>query len=205
VRRIAPVLVVGLDACDRDTALALAAAGQMPVLRDLLSRSARCAVKLPPGLFVGALWPSFTTGLRPDRHRHHCWDEIEVATYERRLTTPRLAEGIPFWRRLAAAGRRTVSIDVPHNTVADGGCGVEIAEWGCHDRHWGFRSWPPGEATVVERDFGLHPVFGIEAHIEESFAPDDRVHRAGRLRTPEEEKRLTEGLLAGLEIKARLS
>jgi predicted AlkP superfamily phosphohydrolase/phosphomutase len=216
----APVIVVGLDACDPATALEFAAAGHMPVLAGLLETGARCPLRLPPGLFVGALWPSFATGLGPDRHGFHCWDEIEVASYRRRLTTPRGMAGTPFWRRLAAAGSTTASIDVPHTLVpqalssqaltpdappAAGGGSLEIAEWGCHDRHIGLQVWPPAERAALEAAFALHPILGVDARAVRSFAPDDYVHRAGPRRTPAEEKLLIEGLLAGLALKGEIS
>jgi predicted AlkP superfamily phosphohydrolase/phosphomutase len=210
VRQPGPVLIVGLDACDCETVLELAASGQMPVLRDLLAKGARCPLGLPPGLFVSSLWPSFATGLRPDRHNLHCWDEIDVATYRRRLTTPRRVVATPFWRRLAASGRATASIDVPHTVVRNADASgrtnaLEVAEWGCHDRHLGLQIWPPEERAVLKREFGLHPILGIDGDAVRSFAPDDYIHRAGPRRTPAEEKQLIDGLLAGLEAKGRLS
>ena len=199
------VLVVGLDACDRETAEAFAAAGHMPVLRGLLDNAARCPLRLAPGLFVNAVWPSFTTGLRADRHTFHCWDEIEVASYKRRLTTARQVLGRPFWRRIAAAGRSTISIDVPHTVVEGEQNCVEIAEWGTHDRHFGLQVWPPAEGPAIESEFGLHPVFGMDPRAERSFAPDDYIFRAGPRRTVEENKQLIGAFLAGIDVKRRLS
>jgi hypothetical protein len=193
----ARTLVVGLDSCDHETAEALAASGAMPVLGRLLQSAAHCPLGLPPRLFVNALWPSFATGLHADRHAFHCWDEIDVASYRRRLTTPRDIVGTPFWRRLGAAGYPTVSIDVPHTVVAEARNCIEIAEWGTHDRHLGLQVSPAAEAAALDRDFGLHPIFGIDLRMERSFAPDDYVHRAGQHRTADEERRLTEGLIAG--------
>ncbi|HKF62160.1 MAG TPA: hypothetical protein VKB42_12415, partial [Dongiaceae bacterium] len=61
---------------------------------------------------------SFATALRPDRHHFHCWDEIEVATYRRRLTAPPSGDmPVPFWRWLSDAGRRTAVIDLPHSVA----------------------------------------------------------------------------------------
>jgi predicted AlkP superfamily phosphohydrolase/phosphomutase len=199
------ILVVGLDACDRQTALDLAAQGRMPVLQGLLSRGTRCPTRGPFGLFVGAIWPSFATGLKPDRHRLHGWDEIDIGSYERRLTSVSRLQGEPFWRRLGQSGRRVVAIDVPHAFVREAANSIEIGEWGCHDRHFGLSSWPPGEAASVERDFGPHPIFGADAHAVREFSPDDYVLRAGPLRTAEEDRSLIDGLLAGVGTKARLS
>ena len=199
-----PVLIVGFDACDCEVALRLAASGDMPVLNRLLREGSQSRLRLPGGLFVSGLWPSFATGLRPDRHGYHCWDEIEIASYRRRLTPPRLP-GTPFWRRLAAAGRLTASIDVPHTAVGGEANCLEIAEWGCHDRHWGLRVSPGEERPRLYREFGSHPILGVDRDAIRSFAPDDYIHRAGAVRLPAEEKQLIEGLLAGLAIKARLS
>ncbi len=198
-------LVVGLDACDHRTAAEFAAAGHMPVLRGLLDKAARCPLRLPPGLFVNAVWPGFTTGLRADRHTFHCWDEIEVASYKRRLTTARQIVGKPFWRRLGAAGRSTVSIDVPHTVVQGEENCLEIAEWGTHDRHFGLQISPPAEGPAFECEFGLHPVFGMDARIQRSFAPDDYMFRAGPRRTAEEDRQLIDAFLTGIETKRRLS
>src|SRR5690349_14698068 len=74
-----PVVIIGFDAMDCDTALSLAAGGTMPVLAGLMARSARCPLTLSPGLFVNSIWADFATGLRPDRHRFLCWDEVEIA------------------------------------------------------------------------------------------------------------------------------
>jgi predicted AlkP superfamily phosphohydrolase/phosphomutase len=206
--KAAPVIVIGLDAMDCDTALGFAAEGDMPVLAELLSRSGRCSLLLSPGLFVNAIWPNFATGLRPDRHHFHCWDEVDVATYRRQLTSPERIRGTPFWRRLAASGYTTAGIDVPHtvlrNCAGDPHTSLEIAEWGCHDRHLGLQIWPPAERERVLAEFGMHPVFGMKADDPCHFAPDDRLCRAGARRVPDEMKQLTELLLATMPLKTRL-
>jgi predicted AlkP superfamily phosphohydrolase/phosphomutase len=201
----ARILFVGLDACDPAIALGLAAEGQMPALAKLLGDGGRGTLTNPFGLFVGALWMTFATGLRPDRHRFMCWDEIDIDSYRRRLTNPAKAAGLPFWQALSAAGRRVAVLDVPHSRAAVPVRGLQIAEWGCHDRHFGFHSWPAGEAGRIERAYGLHPVFGIDAYATREFAPDDYAHRAHELRRPEEERALLEDLLRGVETKGKLS
>lgn len=203
-----PVVIIGFDAMDCDTALAFAADGAMPVLAGLLARSTRCPLTLSPGLFVNAVWADFATGLRPDRHRFLCWDEIEVATYRRRMTSPKYLRGAPFWRRLAAAGYATAGIDIPHTVVRD--CAgdpartLEIAEWACHDRHLGLQVWPAAERDALLAAFGTHPVFGMAAVKGHNFAPDDYLDREGAFRTPEETQRFVETLLAILPLKTRM-
>jgi predicted AlkP superfamily phosphohydrolase/phosphomutase len=195
-----PVIVVGLDACDPSIARQLAAQGQLPTLRRLFEKAAACPVRNPPGLFVGALWTSFATGLRADRHGFHCWDEIDVATYQRRLTEPPHVENT-FWRQLSDAGRRIAVFDVPHAKVTRPVNGIEVFEWGCHDRHFGLHSWPPKTATDIDAAFGLHPILGMDGYARREFAPDDYACRSGRLRTREEDKALFDGLIQGIRTK----
>ena len=83
------VVMIGLDACDAGLAEGFATSGHLPNLGRLFTSGARCRVRNPMGLFVGALWPTFSTGVRADRHGVHCWDEIDVASYKRRTSLPR--------------------------------------------------------------------------------------------------------------------
>jgi predicted AlkP superfamily phosphohydrolase/phosphomutase len=203
--RRGPVLLVGLDACDPAVAQGLAAEGRLPALGRLFGQAARCRVRNPYGLFVGALWMTFATGLRPDRHFFHSWDEIDVETYRRRMTGPPVNGRPPFWRALSDAGRRVAVIDVPHARADAPVNGLEVVEWGCHDRHFGFHTWPPKAAAELDAAFGLHPVFGVDAYAAREFAPDDYVFRDGPRRTPEEERALLDGLVQGLGQKRRLA
>ena len=83
--------------------------------------------------------------------------------------------------------------------------GAAIAEWGCHDRHFGFHVQPPGRRPEIVERFGLHPVFGMDPYALRDFAPDDHAHRAGRLRTPAEHKALFDALIAGVGAKTKLA
>jgi predicted AlkP superfamily phosphohydrolase/phosphomutase len=201
----APVVLIGLDACDPAIAQRLAREGQLPCLAKLFAHSARCVIRNPYGLFVSALWMTFATGLRPDRHRYHSWDEIEVASYERRLTTPPSAADTAFWRKLSEAGRRVAVLDVPHSRADAPVNGLQVVEWGCHDRHFGFHTWPPKAAADIDAAFGLHPVLGVDAYAARQFAPDDYAHRAGAVRTVDEDRMLLDDLLRGVKAKQKFA
>jgi predicted AlkP superfamily phosphohydrolase/phosphomutase len=200
-----PVVVIGLDACDPALARHWAAEGHLPALARLLERAASCPLRNPYGLFVGALWWTFATGQRPDRHRFHCWDEIDVATYVRRLTAPPSASQTTFWHRLSAADRCVAVLDVPHTRAEAPLNGLQVVEWGCHDRHFGFHTWPPKSAAEIASAFGLHPVLGLDPYAVREFAADDYAHRAGDLRTLDEDRALLDGLLRGVRTKGALS
>jgi len=205
MKKPGPVVFVGLDACDPDIARELAVSGRMPALGRMFERAARCKVSNPYGVFVGALWLSFATGLRADRHQFHCWDEIDIASYERRLTSPPAGQENSFWHRLSEAGRRVAILDVPHSKVAGPLNGVQVAEWGCHDHHFGFHTWPPRRAGEIDAEFGLHPILGFDAYSVREFAADDYVHRSGLLRTADEEAVFLADLVRGIEAKRGLN
>jgi predicted AlkP superfamily phosphohydrolase/phosphomutase len=198
------VVLLGLDAFDPRLARELAAAGKLPAIANLLDTAARVEVRHPYAFFVGSVWTTLLTGRSPVETGLHCWEQIEAGTYNRRLTDSRQVDGSPFWSTLSEGGRRVAVIDFPHSWV-EGLNGIQVCEWGCHDRHFGFATWPAELAAEIEQRYGLHPVFGHDAHTERHFAPDDEVHRAGNTRTADEQRALADDLLAGAELKARLS
>jgi predicted AlkP superfamily phosphohydrolase/phosphomutase len=62
------ILLLEIDAGDRKLMLDWAAAGILPNLRSLLAKGLVGQTTTPPGLYVGATWPSFFTGVSPARH-----------------------------------------------------------------------------------------------------------------------------------------
>lgn len=202
---MASVALLAFDACDAGVVRTLAAAGKLPTFRKLFDEWASAKILNPYGIFVGAIWPTFFTALSPERVRFHCWETISPATYERRLTKASEIVGQPFWRRLGAAGRRVAIIDVPHIRVKGPVNGLEISEYGCHDRHFGFHASSPQLADEAVDRVGFHPVLSVDPFAERQFAPDDYLHREARLRTIEEERALLHDMLDGLERKNRLS
>jgi predicted AlkP superfamily phosphohydrolase/phosphomutase len=201
----AKVLVVGLDACDPTIVRSMVSRGRLPALARLLDTAAATVVENPYGLFVGTLWTTFFTALDPTRTNFYCWEEIDQHTYERQLTSPLDLQGVPFWDQLSAAGQRVAVLDVPHSRAVTPLNGIQVVEWGCHDRHFGFHTEPPELAAEIADRFGFHPILGVDPYEAKEFAPDDYVLREGPHRTRAEERALRDGLLAGIDAKERLS
>ena len=198
------VVLLAFDALDPETVRAQAAAGRLPTFRAVLETSASCTVRNPIGLFVGSLWSSFFTALTPVRTGFHCWEEIVGGTYTWRLTTADIA-GTPFWETLSEQGKRVAILDVPHTRAGTPVNGVQLSEWGCHDRHFGLRSFPAEWSEEIIDDVGIHPILSVDPFAEREWAPDDYVHRAAAHRTLDEERMLRDGLTTGVERKLRLS
>ncbi|MGW5702755.1 alkaline phosphatase family protein [Amycolatopsis japonica] len=201
----AKILVVALDACDPTTIRELAAAGEVPTLARLLETSASATTHNPYGLFVGSLWSSFFTARTAARTGFHCWEEVDTKTYERRLTSPLEIRGTPFWETLSDAGKRVAVLDVPHSRADKPINGAMVSEYACHDRHFGFHTSPPELAKEIEAEFGLTPILTAEPDLVRDWAPDDYLHREGPHRTPDEERALTHGLVAGIGQKTQVS
>jgi predicted AlkP superfamily phosphohydrolase/phosphomutase len=147
------VLVVAFDAADRTLATRLAHEGRMPVLRSLLEQGRAVDVDSPYGLFVGAVWPTFTTGVSAARHGRYCFGQLVPGTYEVRRTAvssrPR-----PFWSALSDAGRRVAVIDVPHSPWPEPDLhGVQIVDWIRHDPNVGLTTSPPMLADELTARF----------------------------------------------------
>jgi predicted AlkP superfamily phosphohydrolase/phosphomutase len=156
------VALLGIDAGNRYLLEQWAADGALPTLQSLLRRGLRGNTMSLPGVFTGATWPSFQTGVNPARSGVYSWMQLAPGSYEpyRCLTGERL-ERQPFWRHLSDAGRRVTILDVPLTGVSEGLNGVQTVEWGAHDAQYGFRTWPHALAQEIEARFGRHPLRDI--------------------------------------------
>jgi predicted AlkP superfamily phosphohydrolase/phosphomutase len=200
------VLFIGLDACDPILMHRLVATGRAPAVAGLLERGAHAMTSPPFGLFEGALWPSLFTGCDAARHGYYCHEALEVGTYEHRDTSPHEIAEVPFWETLSDHGKQVAVLDVPHSAATRPVNGVQLVEWGAHDRHFGCHSWPDSLADEVQSTFGPHPVGCFDAGSSRGFAPCDWVHRAhGAQRTDDEARRLRADILAGVDRKTELS
>src|SRR5262245_16034622 len=108
------VLFVAIDSCDGDLVRGWAADGLLPNLRGLLETSLAIDTVAPPGVYVGAIWPTAYTGVNPGRHGCHSWQQVRPGTYEiYRFYPSRHLRREPIWNELSRAGRRVAVIDVP--------------------------------------------------------------------------------------------
>src|SRR4051812_5368427 len=195
-------MVVALDAADPGLVREFAAAGEMPAMARLLREAAAVETLAPMGVFVGANWPTLFTATGPDRHHFLCWEEIRGGTYDHVETDPTWIRGTPLWRHLSNAGRRVAVVDVPHAT-AEPMNGAMLLEWGCHDRHFGPRSWPAELADELAERHGEH--FGSMPFRRGQFAPCDYRRREDAERTADETAALFDDICRGVENKRSVS
>jgi predicted AlkP superfamily phosphohydrolase/phosphomutase len=185
------VLLLVMDAGDRELLQEWMADGTLPALHLLLNRSLVGDTASVDGLYEGSTWPSFYTGVNPARHGFHRLTQIDPGTYE---FVPRLPGTFirqePFWNRLSKTGRKVAVLDVPLAGLSGGLNGIQMVEWGSHDAAYGFQAWPPELKRDVLKRFGEHP----------ASAACDSIGRS-----PRDFRRFADRLIAGVEKKRDLT
>jgi len=155
---VSKILFICVDAADKDLLISWTETGLLPTFRSLLEKGAWGSTTNPPGLFVGAVWPSFYTGVSPARHGRYCYSQIRPGSYDSFSFKPSDVKWEPFWNVLGRAGRRVAIIDVPKTFPSENLNGIQMVDWGTHDPDLGFCTWPPSLALEVEAKFGQDPV-----------------------------------------------
>lgn len=186
-----PVALLGLDALDVDALRQWVGEGELPVLGGLLATGVAVPTEAPPGVLVGAVWPSILTGVNPGRHGYHCWQQVRPGRYgsERHRVRDEGLGADPVWVPVGRAGRRILVVDPPHAPLVTGLPGAQLLDWGGHDSDQAPLSDPPGLAEEVLARWGRHPSWGnCNAHD----------------RTAADHVRFRDGLVGGAATKAAL-
>ncbi|MFT5050391.1 MAG: putative AlkP superfamily phosphohydrolase/phosphomutase [Chlamydiales bacterium] len=188
------VLVVAIDAADKDLILEWAQAGLLPTFQSLFESAAWGKTSNPAGLYVGAVWPSFFTGVSPTRHRRYASQQLCPGSYENEHFRPSQVKGEPFWNGLTRSRKRVAIIDVPKTVVSEGLNGMHVVDWLSHDGdHAGFQTWPSTlSAEIVER-FGPADSEGCNA--DRTTAADFEQLRDGLNRRIERKRALSDHYL----------
>lgn len=153
------VIAVAFDAADPELVRELAAQGRMPNVQALLDEAAVASTRNPDGCYVSSTWPTLWSGLSPAEHGRSSPGYIADGAFEVRRRRLADIKATPFWTTLARAGRRVAVIDVPHALATPIGDGVQIVNWGTHDRpHTDRPALPPELLEHV----GEHPVLDCD-------------------------------------------
>lgn len=148
-------MILGLDAAEKDLILYWARRNILPAMNRLLRESAWGFTQNPPGLYHGAVWPSFCTGVSPARHGQYCFDQLKPGTYQILPFSSEQMKAEPFWTRLSHSGKRFVVLDVPMMALKKSINGIQITDWAAHDlEHKRFQVWPESLEPFVVKNFG---------------------------------------------------
>jgi predicted AlkP superfamily phosphohydrolase/phosphomutase len=148
------VLMIALDAAEPSLVERWIQEGRLPNLARLRECGGYGRLASSAELLAGSIWPTFHSGTLPGDHAHHHfiqWDKERMALL--RPTTDWLPQRV-FWRDAAAAGRRTVAVDVPSVYAPEPFNGVEIYGWCNTDLLASPGSYPPEAFEWARRTFG---------------------------------------------------
>jgi predicted AlkP superfamily phosphohydrolase/phosphomutase len=181
------VMMIGLDAGSFE--FIKTSLPSLPNLRRALdSGIARTLRSKTTELLHAATWPTLYTGTPPGVHGFYYpmqWDSQSMRL--RHVREWFYCE--PFWYELERRGHRVVALDVPMTWPSRLQHGVEITDWGAHDRLFNFSARPSHLEAQVRRRFGKHPI-GSEIPVQKSH---DQLARARNT------------LMAGARQKAELA
>lgn len=154
------ILFIGIDAADKDLIFEWAGAGLLPNFQRLLDRGTWGITSNPVGFYVGAIWPSFATGVSVARHGCYCYSQLTPGSYKTRQYSVFELHRELFWDTLSRAGRRVAIIDLPRVRPSEALNGIQIVDWGTHDPDLpdSLYTWPPSLAAEVEAEFGRDPI-----------------------------------------------
>jgi predicted AlkP superfamily phosphohydrolase/phosphomutase len=161
----AGLLVIGLDAAEGTLIDRLIADGDMPILGRLSETADRYRLANSVNRLPGAIWPELSSGRscgREGRYAHlrqlHT-GEARPRPIEEDEVDPRA-----YWTVAGEAGRRVAVADVPMSVRTPGLNGLQLLEWGIHDRKWGPRSEPPELIDDLRARHDDYPVWTCEMH-----------------------------------------
>lgn len=178
----------------------------MPAFARLLAEGAQHPITEDRGgSFTAERWTSMVTGVGPEVHRYWSWAERDPVTCRDRPAPLDAANTDRVWDVLSGAGQRVAVLDVPRQPLSEIE-GIQLCEWGTHDRDLGTRSWPPGLARELDERFGPPAANAATRDQKGQFAPCDVLMRDGHgTRTTEQLRALAALVREGLESKARAS
>src|SRR5688572_14740956 len=153
------VVFLCIDAGNKYLIQRWAEEGALPTFQALFRRGLKGNTMSLPGLYTGATWPSFQTGVNPARSGVYSWRQLKPGSYEQyRCLAGDQLKREPFWMHLSRAGRKVTVLDIPLSGLTENLNGVQSVEWGAHDAQYGFQTWPPALAREIEGRFGRPPL-----------------------------------------------
>ena len=186
----ARVVVIGLDAAEATLIEAWAAEGFLPTFARMISGGAVYRLGNPMETLPGAIWPELVSGRSAGQvplYYHPRQVRSGEAEY-RPIDAGEVNAEDYYWVQASRAGHRVAVIDMPQTVASPDINGMQLFEWGLHDRNFSIASTPPGLLDDILARYGDHPVLHCDRH----------------KRRPEGYRSLLKDLLSGAETKTRL-
>jgi predicted AlkP superfamily phosphohydrolase/phosphomutase len=187
----ASVLTIGFDACEVTLVRRWAAEGKLPNFAALLRDSRTFQLANPMETLPGAIWPEINTGCSSGTlGQFYIPNQLHTGEAVLRAATPEdIDPEYYYWTQASRAGKRVAIIDPVQAVPAQDINGVQLFEWGLHDRTFDVASDPPELLEGIRAAHGDHPIRSCDLH--------------GR--TSAGYRQLLDGLLHGVQAKTRFT
>jgi len=162
----ARVLVIGFDAAEATLIERWAAEGILPTFAELTKRGVKSRLANPIDTLPGAIWPELVSGISCGK-RPHYYHPHQLVTGEARARKIDLDDIDPnefYWVQASNAGRRVAAIDNVQTVPAANFNGIQLFEWGMHDRHYTECSEPPELFDEINERHGAYPIRSCDDH-----------------------------------------
>lgn len=186
----ARVIAIGLDAAEATLIERWAADGVLKTFSRLLGRANTYRLDNSLNTLPGAIWPELMTGRScgKDALYYHP-SQLHTGEAKRRPVAPEEVDHRDFyWTAASEAGLRVAAVDQVQAVLVPDFNGMQLLEWGTHDRPYGLASDPERLAGELTARFGPYPVDTCDKHGCKTTG-----YRA-----------LLDGLLAGAKQKTRI-
>ncbi len=167
----ARVLVIGLDAAESTLIEKWADEGLLPNIQRIRRAGASFRLDNPMETLPGGIWPEICMGRKSGKTGLFYHPE-QIHTGEAQLRPVEYNEIDPtvnYWSIASDAGRRVCVLDQVQSSLNTELNGIQVLEWGLHDRTYAERSHPAGLLEEIHGRYGLHPVRNCD-HYPDSVA-----------------------------------
>ena len=162
------LLLIGLDAADRELIERWADAGHLPNIAKLRSSGVWGSLQTSADTLHVSAWPSIFSGVTPDKHGlYHAYVMREG---EQAPVRPRPEEcPVPFlWKLLDAHGKKSIIMDAFLTCPLRDFNGIQVVDWGSWTWFSGQEILPKEIANEIQQKFGSYPA---ENHSEVGMTP----------------------------------
>jgi predicted AlkP superfamily phosphohydrolase/phosphomutase len=162
----ARVLFIGLDATDATLLERWAEQGYCPNIKAARERGATIDMASSLETLPGAIWPEIVTSMGCGRQAHfYHGQQLHTGEDTKRPIAADEVDGeLYYWVRASRAGLRVFSADIPQTVPVAGVNGLQLFEYGCHDRNFAVTSEPPSLLEDIRAKWGDHPVDSCDWH-----------------------------------------
>jgi predicted AlkP superfamily phosphohydrolase/phosphomutase len=192
----ARVLVIGLDAAESTLIEKWADEGLLPNIARLGREGARLGLGNPMESLPGAIWPEICSGVScgKDGLFYH---PFQIHTGEvgwRPVEHDEIDATNNYWSVASESGRRVCVIDQVQSALNTKLNGLQLLEWGLHDRTFSERSHPAELLDEIHERYGLHPIRRCDGYSDNEHGRDSLLRDL--IKASEQKRALALDLLA---------